>query len=137
MEQNFGMQNQVLTGENIMFTHVRVASSDLEKSRAFYDATLATLGIPAGAEIYGMVMYQHAGNRFGVGKPFEGAPTYSNGGTIGFAAADTETVDRFHAVGLANGGTCEGKPGPRGENVYGAYVRDPDGNKICAIMFKG
>ena len=123
-------------GEKIMFTHVRVASSDLEKSAAFYNATLGALGIPAGMTLPGIVMYQHAGNRFVVGTPLQGEASHSNGGTIGFVASAPEQVDQFHAAGLANGGTCEGKPGPR-PAVPGryAYLRDPDGNKICAVAF--
>lgn len=119
-----------------MFTHVRVASSDIEKSAAFYNAVLGALGIEPGTALPGVVMYQHAGNRFVIGIPREGDATCSNGGTIGFAAAKPEQVDAFHAAGLANGGTCEGEPGPRpsAPGRY-AYLRDPDGNKICAIAF--
>jgi catechol 2,3-dioxygenase-like lactoylglutathione lyase family enzyme len=118
-----------------MFTHVRVASSDLEKSRAFYDATLGALGIPAGIEVLGMIMYQHGGNRLMVALPLRGAASHSNGGTIGFAAASPAEVDAFHQAGLDHGGTSEGEPGPRPgpANRYAAYLRDPDGNKICAL----
>jgi len=119
-----------------MFTHVRVPSSDLEKSAAFYNATLGALGIEAGMSLPNLLMYQHAGNRFIVGIPLAGEPSYANGGTLGFVAAAPEQVDAFHAAGLANGGTCEGKPGPRAPSPgrY-AYLRDPDGNKICAVAF--
>jgi catechol 2,3-dioxygenase-like lactoylglutathione lyase family enzyme len=119
-----------------MFTHVRVASSDLEKSIAFYNATLGALGVEPGMQLPGLAMYQHAGNRFVVGKPLQGEASHSNGGTIGFMASTPEQVDAFHAAGLANGGTCEGKPGPR-PGVPGryAYLRDPDGNKVCAVAF--
>ena len=75
--------------------------------------------------------------RFGVGLPADGqAATHANGGTIGFAAQTKEQVDAFHAAGLANGGTCAGEPGKRPGapgNAYGAYLRDPTGNKICTF----
>ncbi|HKX35157.1 MAG TPA: VOC family protein, partial [Rhizorhapis sp.] len=73
----------------------------------------------------------------GAGKPANGEPaSFANGGTIGFAAPDKDAVDAFHAAGIANGGTCEGEPGLRPQapgRAYGAYLRDPDGNKICAF----
>jgi catechol 2,3-dioxygenase-like lactoylglutathione lyase family enzyme len=124
-----------------MLTHIMVGSSDAEASRAFYDAALSPLGIaksqmPPGAprHFYGAF---GKGTMFAVGIPGNGEPaTAANGGTIGFGAPDAAAVDAFHAAGLANGGTCEGAPGPRPNapgNAYGAYLRDPDGNKICAF----
>lgn len=72
-----------------------------------------------------------------VAKPADGAPhTVSNGHTLGFKAQNIGSVDAFHAAGLANGGTDEGAPGIRENSpgrMYGAYLRDPDGNKICAF----
>jgi catechol 2,3-dioxygenase-like lactoylglutathione lyase family enzyme len=120
-----------------MFTHVMVGSNDLAKSKAFYDATLGALGIPAGADMGERVFYMADGLAFGVTKPINGETAcFANGGTIGFRATSSEAVDAFHAAGLANGGTDEGAPGPREQapdNAYGAYLRDPDGNKICAF----
>lgn len=119
-----------------MFTHVMVGSSDIERSRAFYDATMGVLGQgPAGEGprlFYGGF---GKGGAFGVGTPANGEPvSHANGGTIGFSAKDTAMVDAWHAAGIAHGGTCEGAPGPRGlPNSYGAYLRDPDGNKLCAF----
>lgn len=116
-----------------MFFHVRVGSSDLAKSRAFYDNALGALGIQGG-ENYGVLMYKSGEAMYIVGAPREGATTYANGGTIGFNAPSADAIDKFHAAGLANGGTCEGAPGPReAYGIYAAYLRDPDGNKICAI----
>jgi len=72
-----------------------------------------------------------------VAKPGNGeAHTVSNGYTLGFKAANSSPVDAWHAAGLANGGTCEGEPGVRVNapgQQYGAYLRDPDGNKICTF----
>ncbi len=73
---------------------------------------------------------------FGVAIPRdEQAATHANGGTIGLKAQTTEQVDAWYAAALANGGSCEGPPGPRdfGAPLYGAYVRDPAGNKLCAL----
>ncbi len=119
-----------------MFTHVRVGCNNLDKAVAFYNATLGALGIPAGKKMEKIVIYESGGNRFMVGIPLQGAATPANGGTIGFIAAKPEQVDAFHAAGLAQGGTDEGAPGPR-DVMPGrfAYLRDPDGNKICAICF--
>lgn len=121
----------------MMFTHVMVGATQPEKSIAFYNAALGALGVPAAAEFNGRGFYSHNGGNFGVGAPADGnAASAANGGTIGFGAADKDQVDAFHAAGLANGGTCDGEPGPRPNapgNAYGAYLRDPDGNKICAF----
>ncbi len=122
----------------MMFTHVLLGSADVERSRAFFDATMTALGhdaaaAPAGAEriFYG----NFVSGAFGVGTPVNGEPqTYANGGTVGLRAPSADAVDSWHAAGLANGGTCEGAPGPRQNGAsYGAYLRDPDGNKLCAF----
>jgi len=125
-----------------MFTHIMVGANDPAKSVAFYNAALGALGIPAGHQTpNGGAHFSHNGGNFGVGAPSNGeAATHANGGTIGFRAETNEQVDAFHAAGLANGGTCEGAPGPRGSGdmaSYGAYLRDPDGNKICAFVWGG
>lgn len=120
-----------------MFTHIMVGSNDVDRAKAFYDAALGALGVPAGAVFNGRAFYSHNGGNFGIGKPADGnAATYANGGTIGFGAPDAAAVDAFHAAGLAHGGTCDGAPGLRPNapgKAYGAYLRDPDGNKICAF----
>ena len=120
-----------------MFTHIMVGANDPEKSIAFYDAALGALGIE-GHNMGERAFYSTPeGGAFGVGKPADGQPaTHANGGTIGFKAKDKAQVDAWHAAGLANGGTDEGAPGKRPQapgNAYGAYLRDPDGNKICAF----
>jgi catechol 2,3-dioxygenase-like lactoylglutathione lyase family enzyme len=123
-----------------MFTHIMIGADDIAASKAFYDATLGTLGVPAGVtDEWGRVIYAHGGSRFLLTKPIDGAPaSHGNGTTIGFAAASTETADEWHATGLANGGTaCEAPPGIReatgGRKLYLAYLRDPSGNKICVL----
>ena len=125
-----------------LFTHIVVGSNDLEKSRTFYDAVLTALGISrmdVGA-IGQPTAYMYGKERpeFIVTTPINGEPAcHANGGTIGFAATDNASVDLFYANATANGGVCEGAPAPRpgAANAYGCYVRDPDGNKLCAYNF--
>ena len=126
-----------------MFSHVMVGANDLEASRKFYDAVLGTLGIPAAiTDEKGRLFYLSPSGVFAVTKPINGDPASSgNGGTIGFAAADPATVDAWHAAGVASGGTtCEDPPGVRESGMgklYLAYLRDPSGNKICALHRMG
>lgn len=122
-----------------LFTHIVVGTNDPEAAARFYDAALGALGLEA--EVRGPLrFYRRDGNAFVVGPPRDGEPaTFANGGTISFLAATKAEVDGFHAGGCANGGTCEGPPGRRDNapnRAYGAYLRDPDGNKICALTFE-
>lgn len=126
-----------------MFSHVMLGANDVAASKKFYDATLATLGVPAGsADPKGRIFYRTKTGVFALTKPINGEPACNgNGSTIGFLAADPKAVDAWHAAGLANGGTkCEDPPGVR-ENgpvkLYLAYLRDPSGNKICALHRMG
>lgn len=123
-----------------IFTHVCVGTNNLENANKFYTATLSPLGIknmgPMGEKGF---LFGAEAPEFLVTKPSNGnAASYANGGTIGFHAASREAVRQFHAAGLANGGTDEGAPGPRTftPTAYAAYLRDADGNKICAYCFK-
>ena len=121
-----------------MFTHVVVGSNDLEKSQAFYDALFTAIGGNPGMNMGTRIAYAHNGANFMVTKPINGEPAHhANGGTIGFAMAGAEQADAWHAAGVANGGTsCEDAPGPRDlgfAKLYLAYLRDPDGNKLCAM----
>ena len=126
-----------------MFSHVILGVNDLEASRKFYDALLGTLGIKPGVHNHngeaGRYFYRTATGLFGITPPINGEPaTAGNGSTIGFAMSSTEQADAFHAAGVANGGTtCEDPPGWRtaaSGQLYLAYLRDPDGNKICALF---
>lgn len=119
-----------------MFSHVMIGANDVQASRKFYDAVLGALGHPAGVvDPKGRYFYLAGGNIFAITSPLNKEPaTPANGGTIGFAAAGPEAVDAWHAAGIANGGiTCEDPPGPRANNMYVAYLRDPSGNKVCAV----
>ena len=118
--------------------NLRVGCNDLEKARAFYDATFGALGLPpsnAPAE-YPILLYKLPGGpNFAIGPARDGNPaTHANGGTILFEADSDEQVAAWHAAGLANGGTCEGQPEakPQARGAFGAYLRDPDGNKLSA-----
>ena len=121
-----------------MFSHIMVGSDDLEASRAFYDAILGVIGAGPSFKEGDRYFWQHNGALFAVSKPINGAPAcHANGGTIGFACASPEMVNAWHAAGLAHGGTaCEDPPGPRAfgaGQLYLAYLRDPAGNKLCAL----
>ena len=126
-----------------MFSHVMVGANNLDASRIFYDAVLGTLGIASGiTDDKGRIFYMSPAGVFAVTKPINGAPaSAANGGTVGFAVADPATVNAWHAAGVANGGTtCEDPPGVREGamgKMYLAYLRDPSGNKLCALHRMG
>ncbi len=126
-----------------MFSHIMIGADDVEKAKTFYDAVLGTLGIDPGfIDPNGRCFYITETGVFAISKPIDGeAATHGNGSTIGFAATDAAAADAWHAAGLANGGTtCEDPPGVReGGNgkLYLAYLRDPSGNKICALQRMG
>ncbi len=121
-----------------MFSHVTIGSKDPDKAAAFYDAVLATLGIEPfykrpGRAAYGALK----GPKVFIGTPFDGAQhDPGNGWHAAFLAPDRASVDAFHAAALKMGGTSEGEPGLRAHyhpNYYGAYIRDPEGNKLLAV----
>jgi catechol 2,3-dioxygenase-like lactoylglutathione lyase family enzyme len=126
-----------------MFSHIMVGSNDLERSKRFYDAVLGVLG--AGEPVRNQapsghmrLFYRHGGNTFCVVEPINGEPaTFANGGTIGFKCQSPEQVQAFHDAAVANGGvSIEDPPGLRQGGLgamHLAYVRDPDGNKLCAL----
>ncbi|MBB4133208.1 MULTISPECIES: VOC family protein [unclassified Xanthomonas] len=127
-----------------MLNHVMVGSNDIARSRAFYDAVLGRVfGAPApmvnqAGSGHTRLFYRHAGSMFCVSEPIDNAPaTCGNGTTVGFTCDSPEQVHRFHDTAVAAGGvSIEDPPGLR-EGSMGptwlAYVRDPDGNKLCAI----
>ena len=122
-----------------MFSHIMVGSDDIERSRKFYDAIFATLGAqPAVQDPKGRLIYAHNGGRFMVTRPIDGKPAcHANGGTIGFAVDSPEQGKAWHDAGVANGGTSiEDPPGIRqgaAGAMFLAYLRDPDGNKLCVV----
>ncbi|NUZ06588.1 VOC family protein [Piscinibacter koreensis] len=121
-----------------MFSHVMVGTNDLERARSFYDALLGTLGAPAGWLDRHRIFWRTPTGVFAVSNPINGEPaTVGNGSTVGFACQSPEQVDAWHASGVANGGSsCEEPPGVREGTtgrLYLAYLRDPDGNKLCAM----
>lgn len=122
-----------------IFTHCCVGANDLDASKGFYDATLGGLGIKnLGAMGDQAYVYGKDAPQFLLVKPANGEPAnIGNGFTLGFAAESRAQVRAFHEAGIANGGTDEGAPGPRSitPTAYGAYLRDPVGNKICAFCF--
>lgn len=122
-----------------MFSHVMVGADDVQAAKQFYDATLAVLGHkPGRIDDKGRCFYYERSGILAISKPINGEPaSHGNGSTLGFAAADQAQVDAWHAAGLANGGTAiEDPPGIRegaGVRLYLAYLRDPAGNKVCAM----
>jgi catechol 2,3-dioxygenase-like lactoylglutathione lyase family enzyme len=122
-----------------MYSHMVVGSNDIERSKMFYDALFAALGgSPGTSDPKGRLLYMHNGGLFIVTRPLDGKPaTPGNGCTIGFAMDSPEQADAWHGAGLENGGAAIEDPpgwremGPR--RLYLAYLRDPDGNKLCAL----
>lgn len=126
-----------------MFNHVMIGSNDIERSRRFYDAVLGVLG--AGQPLRNVaatghvrLFYRHEGNTLAISEPIDGEPaTFANGGTLAFKCSTPELVRAFHDAAVAAGGvSIEEPPGERRHslgNFYLAYVRDPDGNKLCAL----
>lgn len=125
-----------------MFSHVTVGTANVERAARFYDAVLATLGIVRVKSFKSGIGYAEPGFSgieppFWVLRPYDRQPqSAGNGPMVAFEAATRSEVDTFHRTALANGGRDEGAPGLRPHfhpSFYGAYVRDPDGNKVCAV----
>ena len=122
-----------------MFSHVTIGTNDIPRSKKFYDAVFGAMGGKPGTEdAKGRLIYAHNGGVFMVTKPIDGkAATHANGGTIGFKMESPEQAEAWHNAGVANGGTSiEDPPGIRqggSGQMYLAYLRDPDGNKLCAV----
>jgi len=125
-----------------MIGYVTLGTNDLDRARAYYDALLAEIGATRKMEFQetGFTLYGTGDRRPGIAitRPYDGNPaTVGNGNMAAIAADSRETVDRLHAKALALGGSDEGAPGlrtPEGPGAfYGAYFRDPDGNKLCVF----
>ncbi|PSB79607.1 glyoxalase [Photobacterium damselae subsp. damselae] len=124
-----------------MFSHVMLGSNDIERSKRFYDAILRTLGYNEGViDEKGRCLYITETGILALTHPINGEPaSIGNGMTIGLSVSSPELVNAWHAVGIEAGGTpCEEPPGVRGSGsrrLYLAFLRDPDGNKLCATHF--
>ena len=121
-----------------MFSHVTLGTNDWPRARPFWIAVMEVLGHPVMFEREGRMAFgTPTGAKTFIGPTFDRAPAAAgNGVHIAYLAASRETVDAFHAAALAHGGSDEGAPGLRPHyhaNYYGAYVRDPDGNKLQAV----
>lgn len=123
-----------------MFSHVFIGTNDFDRSFSFYAALMQTLGIAArfcdaSRPWAGWQSAPDPRPLLLIGRPFDGKPHVAgNGQMVALLASSRQLVDRAHAVALAHGGACEGAPGLRPEyhqHYYGAYFRDPDGNKLC------
>jgi catechol 2,3-dioxygenase-like lactoylglutathione lyase family enzyme len=120
-----------------MIGYVTLGTNDLPRAAQFYDAIAAEMKTPRMMEFDGFIAWGIPGGPAGIGltKPFDGnEATVGNGVMVALEATDKAQVDRLHAIAVANGGTCEGPPGPRGEGFYAGYFRDPDGNKLNAFV---
>ena len=123
-----------------MIGYVTLGTNDLARAAVFYDAIAAELGTGRMMEFDTFIAWGTPGGGAGVGltKPADGnAATVGNGVMVALEAKDQAQVDRLHAIALANGGTCEGPPGPRGDSFYAGYFRDLDGNKLNAFIMVG
>ena len=120
-----------------MIGYVTVGTNDLPRAAQFYDALAAEMSTPRMMEFETFIAWGTPGGACGIAatKPFDGAAaTVGNGVMVAIEARDADQVNRLHAIALANGGTDEGAPGPRGDGCYAGYFRDPDGNKLNAFV---
>jgi catechol 2,3-dioxygenase-like lactoylglutathione lyase family enzyme len=121
-----------------MFSHIMVGSNDIDRSKRFYDALFDAIGAKPGRQDEKGLSYMHNGAMFMVRPPRDGKPaTHGNGSTLGFAIDSPAQVDAWHSAGVSSGGTSiEDPPGVRQGSfgpLYLAYLRDPDGNKLCGL----
>jgi catechol 2,3-dioxygenase-like lactoylglutathione lyase family enzyme len=128
----------LFVGDDSMIGYVTLGTNDLARAAKFYDAIAAELDTPRMMEFDGFIAWGKPGGAAGIGltKPFDGnAATVGNGVMVALEAKDKEQVQRLYDIALANGGSCEGPPGPRGDGgFYAGYFRDPDGNKLNAFI---
>ena len=123
-----------------MIGYVTVGTNDLPRATRFYDAIAAEMGVGRMMEFDSFIAWGKMGGAPGIAatKPHDGKPaTVGNGVMVALEAKDREQVDRLYTIALANGGSDEGAPGPRGDDgFYAAYFRDPDGNKLNAFCME-
>ncbi len=120
-----------------MIGYVTVGTNDLARAAKFYDALAAEMETPRMMEFETFIAWGKPGGAAGIAatKPFDGSSaSVGNGMMVALEARDNAQVDRLYAIALANGGSDEGPPGPRGDGFYAAYFRDPDGNKLNAYV---
>jgi catechol 2,3-dioxygenase-like lactoylglutathione lyase family enzyme len=120
-----------------MIGYVTVGTNDLPRAAKFYDAIAAEMDAPRMMDFETFIAWGKPGGAAGIAatKPHNGeAATVGNGVMVAFEAKDKDQVHRLYEIALANGGSCEGPPGPRGEGFYAGYFRDPDGNKLNAFV---
>jgi catechol 2,3-dioxygenase-like lactoylglutathione lyase family enzyme len=123
-----------------MIGYVTLGTNDLPRAAVFYDAIAAEMGVGRMMEFETFIAWGAPGDKAGIGltKPADGnTASVGNGVMIALEARDKDQVHRLYAIALANGGTCEGPPGPRGDTFYAGYFRDPDGNKLNAYLMTG
>jgi predicted lactoylglutathione lyase len=123
-----------------MIGYVTLGTNDLQRAAKFYDAIAEELDTQRMMEFERFIAWGKPGGGagIGVGRPWDGnAASVGNGVMVALEAKDEDQVKRLYDIALANGGTCEGPPGPRGEGFYAAYFRDLDGNKLNAFVMKG
>lgn len=120
-----------------MIGYVTLGTNDLARGAVFYDAIAAELGVGRMMEFDTFIAWGAANGAPGIGltKPFDGKDaTVGNGVMVALAAKDQAQVQRLYDIAIAQGGTCEGPPGPRGDGFYAGYFRDLDGNKLNAFV---
>ena len=120
-----------------MIGYVTLGTNDLARAAKFYDAIAAEMGVGRMMEFDGFIAWGAPAGAAGIAatEPFDGnTATVGNGMMVALEAKDKEQVHKLHEIALANGGTCEGAPGPRGDTFYAGYFRDPDGNKLNAFI---
>lgn len=122
-----------------MIGYVTLGTSDMARAAKFYDAVAAELGTGRMMGDDTFIAWGTPGGGAGIGltKPFDGnPPTVGNGVMVALQAKDKDQVHKLYEIALANGGTCEGPPGDRGNGFYAGYFRDPDGHKLNAFIME-
>lgn len=123
-----------------MIGYVTLGTNDIDRAAAFYDALLTEFGAKRVMEMDKFILWGVDPKQpmLSVTSPFDGQPaTAGNGTMVALAARDPEMVQRVHERALALEAKDEGAPGPRSDNFYGAYFRDPEGNKLAVFCITG